>query len=108
MTPEQVRDYHLSEVSRFNRTQNQFPHDSTVLTAFAKHHKDMADAIIRHLPQPTKLEDAVLVPREPTPKMVDATWDHEIDRNGGIESQVARNKRIYKAMLTAALQENAK
>jgi hypothetical protein len=43
-----------------------------------------------------------LVPVEPTPKMVDATWDHPIDKNGGIESQNARNVRIYRAMLAAA------
>lgn len=46
--------------------------------------------------------DFVLVPREPTPKMVAATWDHEIDREGGLESQNTRNKRIYAAMLAAA------
>lgn len=44
----------------------------------------------------------VMVPVEPTPKMVDATWYHDIDMNGGIESQGARNKRIYEAMLAAA------
>lgn len=43
-----------------------------------------------------------LVPLEPTPKMIDATWDHSVDRDGGIESQSARNRRIYAAMLAAA------
>ena len=43
-----------------------------------------------------------LVPVEPTPKMIDATWYHEIDMSCGIESQGARNKRIYEAMLNAA------
>ena len=43
-----------------------------------------------------------LVPVEPTPKMIDATWYHEIDMSCGIESQGARNKRIYEAMLAAA------
>jgi hypothetical protein len=43
-----------------------------------------------------------LVPIKPTPKMVDATWEHEIDKNGGVESQGNRNRRIYKAMLNAA------
>ena len=43
-----------------------------------------------------------LVPVEPTPKMIDATWYHEIDMSCGIESQGASNKRIYEAMLAAA------
>ena len=43
-----------------------------------------------------------LVPIEPTPKMIDATWDHSVDRDGGIESQNTRNRRIYAAMLAAA------
>ncbi|MBD9476458.1 hypothetical protein IB268_26340 [Achromobacter sp. ACM01] len=43
-----------------------------------------------------------LVPIEPTPKMVDATWNDPIDRDGGIESQNTRNRRIYAAMLAAA------
>lgn len=49
----------------------------------------------------TQPEGFVLVPVEPTPKMVDATWAHCIDRDGGIESQNSRNKRIYTAMLSA-------
>jgi len=44
----------------------------------------------------------VLVPREPTPKMVASTWNDHVDANGGIESQNARNKRIYRAMIAAA------
>lgn len=47
----------------------------------------------------------VMVPVEPTPKMVDATWDHPVDREGGIESQNKRNKRIWAAMLTASQKE---
>lgn len=46
--------------------------------------------------------DGVLVPREPTPKMVDATWNDPIETNGGIESHNTRNRRIYAAMLAAA------
>jgi hypothetical protein len=41
-----------------------------------------------------------LVPIEPTPKMVDATWNHPIEK-GGVESHNRRNKRIYKAMIEA-------
>jgi NTP pyrophosphatase (non-canonical NTP hydrolase) len=44
----------------------------------------------------------VLVPREPTPKMVASTWNDHVDASGGIESQNARNKRIYRAMIAAA------
>ena len=47
-------------------------------------------------------ERMVSVPVEPTPKMLAATWDHEIDKNGGVESQNTRNARIWSAMLTAA------
>lgn len=47
-------------------------------------------------------EDWVLVPREPTPAMVAATWNDPIDTKGGIESQNARNKRIYRAMIASA------
>ena len=47
-------------------------------------------------------EGFVVVPVEPTPQMVDATWDHEIDKNGGIESQNKRNRRVWAAMLAAA------
>jgi|GEM_PF-2784167 len=43
-----------------------------------------------------------LVPVEPTPKMVDATWNDSVDRDGGIESQNTRNRRIYAAMVNAA------
>ena len=45
---------------------------------------------------------SVVVPVEPTPKMMAATWDHEIDKSGGIESQNTRNARIWTAMLAAA------
>lgn len=41
----------------------------------------------------------VMVPVEPTPLMVDSTWDERLDVR---ESHNARNKRIYKAMLSAA------
>lgn len=48
----------------------------------------------------------VLVPREPTPKMIDATWNDpaEAANGGGIESHNARNRRIYAAMLSASPQ----
>lgn len=42
---------------------------------------------------PTAGSGWVMVPREPTPKMLAATWDHDIDKNGGIESQNTRNER---------------
>lgn len=45
---------------------------------------------------------SVVAPVEPTPKMLAATWDHEIDKSGGIESQNTRNARIWSAMLKAA------
>lgn len=44
----------------------------------------------------------VAVPVEPTPKMVDATFNDAIETNGASESHNRRNKRIYKAMLQAA------
>ena len=44
----------------------------------------------------------VEVPLLPTPKMVNATWEHPIDRDGGVESQNTRNARIYAAMLAKA------
>ena len=44
-------------------------------------------------------EGFVLVPREPTPKMIDATWDYD----GEIQemSHNTRNEFIYKAMIEA-------
>lgn len=45
-----------------------------------------------------------LVPIVPTPKMLDSTWHHPQDSNPGIESQTARNERIYRVMLDAAPQ----
>jgi hypothetical protein len=45
-----------------------------------------------------------LVPVEPTPKMVDATWNDPIELVGGCESHNTRNKRIYRAMLSASPQ----
>ncbi len=53
-------------------------------------------------------EGFVLVPVEPTPKMVDATWGHDIDKNGGVESQNKRNRRIWSAMLAAAKAQEGK
>ena len=50
----------------------------------------------------TPSPQSVVVPVEPTPKMLAATWDHEIDKSGGIESQNTRNARIWSAMLAAA------
>lgn len=44
----------------------------------------------------------VLVPVEPSPKMIDATFNDEIETSGEIESHNTRNRRIYKAMLTAS------
>ncbi|NUS38290.1 MAG: hypothetical protein HOQ02_04605 [Lysobacter sp.] len=48
-------------------------------------------------------EGFVLVPRVPTPKMIGATWTHSIDVNGGHESQNTRNRRIWDAMVAAAI-----
>ncbi|WP_394999281.1 hypothetical protein [Acinetobacter sp.] len=44
-------------------------------------------------------EGFVLVPKEPTPKMIDATWDYD----GEIQemSHNTRNEFIYKAMIEA-------
>lgn len=50
-------------------------------------------------PQPAIPDGYALVPVEPTPKMVDATWDEPLGAN---ESHNVRNKRIYKAMIAAA------
>ena len=46
--------------------------------------------------------DWVLVPRVPTPKMIDATWNDAIETSGRVESHNTRNDRIYRAMLDAA------
>ncbi len=43
-----------------------------------------------------------LVPIEPTPKMIDATFNHTQERDGLPESHNTRNKRIWRAMLAAA------
>jgi hypothetical protein len=43
-------------------------------------------------------DGCVVVPREPTPKMVDVTWNEQLDV---CESHNSRNKRIYKAMIAA-------
>lgn len=42
-----------------------------------------------------------LVPAEPTPRMIDSTWNEDLDALR-YESHNARNERIYKAMLAAA------
>lgn len=47
-------------------------------------------------------EGYALVPIEPTPKMIHATWSDPVDRDGGVESQNTRNARIYAAMIAAA------
>lgn len=47
-------------------------------------------------------EGWVLVPIEPTPKMIDATFNHTQERDGLPESHNTRNKRIWRAMLSAA------
>lgn len=48
-----------------------------------------------------------MVPVEPTPKMVDATWHDQVDVRGIIESHNTRNRRIYCAMIEAAPQPAA-
>jgi len=50
----------------------------------------------------TYMAGKVLVPVEPSPKMIDATFNDEIETSGEIESHNTRNRRIYKAMLTAS------
>ena len=45
-------------------------------------------------------EGYVLVPIEPTPKMVDSTWNEGVRYPA--ESHNTRNKRIYRAMIAAA------
>jgi hypothetical protein len=42
----------------------------------------------------------VSVPVEPTPKMIDSTFDDDLNHRG--ESHNQRNRRIYKAMIAAA------
>lgn len=54
------------------------------------------------LSAPAIPEGHVIVPIEPTPKMVDATFNHPQERDGKPESHNARNRRIYRAMLAAA------
>jgi len=57
-----------------------------------------------HWPDYTDRARAVLsAMREPTPKMIAATWGHKIDNLGGIESQNTRNERIWQAMIDQAL-----
>ncbi len=51
-----------------------------------------------------KLDGCVVVPVEPTPKMIDSTWDDqdEIDTM----SHNTRNEFIYKKMIAAAQEKN--
>ena len=53
-----------------------------------------------------KLEGCVVVPVEPTPKMIDSTWDYqdEIDNM----SHNSRNAFIYKNMIRVAIEEAAR
>lgn len=53
----------------------------------------------------TFMAGKALVPVEPSPKMIDATFNDEIETSGEIESHNTRNRRIYKAMLTASKEE---
>lgn len=46
----------------------------------------------------------VLVPKEPTPKMIDATWDFDDEIQE--MSHNTRNEFIYKAMIEAAQEQN--
>lgn len=48
-------------------------------------------------------EGFVLVPKEPTPKMIDATWDYFEDIEG--MSHNKRNEFIYKAMIDEAQEQ---
>ncbi|RZF53653.1 hypothetical protein EXE30_06670 [Acinetobacter halotolerans] len=54
----------------------------------------------------TKLEGCVVVPVEPTPKMIDSTWDDqdEIEKM----SHNSRNEFIYKKMIKVAMLEAAR
>lgn len=47
-------------------------------------------------------EGFAIVPVKPTPKMVDATFNHSQEKFGSVESHNTRNKRIYAAMIAAA------
>ena len=63
------------------------------------------DKIGKDAPETTRASEAgdwVLVPRYPTPKMIDATWNDAIETSGHVESHNTRNDRIYRAMIAAA------
>jgi hypothetical protein len=51
---------------------------------------------------PAMPEGFVMVPRVPTPKMIDATFNDAIETSGQPESHNTRNHRIYAAMIAAA------
>lgn len=58
--------------------------------------------------RPVVPEGWKLVPVEPTPKMVAATYNDPIETSGKAESHNTRNKRVWAAMLTAAPAAQAK
>jgi hypothetical protein len=61
---------------------------------------DFANAIEREVKAQAVSEGFVLVPKEPTPKMIDSTWDYFEDIEG--MSHNKRNEFIYKAMIDEA------
>jgi hypothetical protein len=79
------------------------PKDSEIIEhAAGLCHGDYKATLRKYAAIALKLEAAelFLVPGEPTPKMVDSTWDLDID---GL-SHNTRNRRIYEHMLAAAPQ----
>ena len=65
---------------------------------------DFANAIEQAAKAQAVPEGFVLVPKEPTPKMIDATWDFDDEIQE--MSHNSRNEFIYKAMIEAQEQSH--
>lgn len=67
---------------------------------------DNLKTLVAKVKEETKLEGCVVVPVEPTPKMIDSTWDDQDE----IEtmSHNSRNEFIYKKMIEVAMLEAAR
>ena len=63
-------------------------------------------AVCDHLRTRPQQAGFVSVPVEPTPKMIDSTFDDDLNHRG--ESHNQRNRRIYKAMIAAATKGDGK
>jgi hypothetical protein len=61
MTLERVRDWHLEEARRLNKSQHPFPNNSTVLLLLSDYHQTMADAIDAYLATPAQTVDVEAV-----------------------------------------------